>query len=172
MVGSFEFSVVCRSVPLSEIVPARRFVVEAVVNVAYVVDEYENVCLALHVFVSPSSVDDAAPDSDVRNPASLLNQDSLTDDEASVSSCPPVPRYAKPCDGDVNRVLPLNVFAPLHVLFVVVPKAREILFDDICRGYVEDVILFRYAMFQSDDDAVRVLYELFQLVVLAVRGML
>lgn len=172
MVGSFELSVVCRSVPLSEIVPARRFVVLAVVNDPYVVDEYENVCFAVHVFVSPRSVDDAAPDSDVRNPASLLNQDSLTDDEATVFSCPPVPRYAKPCAGDVNRVLPLNVFVPLHVLLLVVPKAREILFDDICRGYVEDVILFRYAMFQSDDDAVSVLYELFQFVVLAVSGML
>ncbi len=119
-VGSFEFSVVCRSVPLSEIVPARRFVVLAVVNDPYVVDEYENVCFAVHVFVSPSSVDDAAPDSDVRNPLSLLNHDSLTDDEAIVFSCPPVPRYAKPCDGDVNRVLPLNVWLAVNVFAVYV----------------------------------------------------
>jgi hypothetical protein len=45
----FELSVVCRSVPLSEIVPARRLVVEAVVNDAYVVDEYEKVWRAFHV---------------------------------------------------------------------------------------------------------------------------
>ena len=116
----FELSVVCRSAPLSEIVPARRFVVLAVVNDPYVVDEYENVCFAVHVFVSASSVDDAAPDSDVRNPLSLLNQDSLTDDEAIVFSCPPVPRYAKPCDGDVNRVLPLNVWLAVNVFAVYV----------------------------------------------------
>lgn len=109
IVGSFELSVVCKSVPLREIVPADRFVVEAVVNDPYVVDEYEKDCFALHVLVSASNVDDAAPDSDVRNPASLLNHDSLTDDEATVFSCPPVPRYAKPCDGDVNSVFPLKV---------------------------------------------------------------
>jgi hypothetical protein len=99
-------SVVCRSVPPSEIVPARRLVVLAVMNDPYVVDEYE-----------------------------------------------------KDCSRD-------QLFA------VVVPKAREMLLDDICRGYVEDVILPRYAMFQSDDDAVSVLYEAFQLVVEADRGML
>ena len=109
IVGSFELSVVCKSVPLREIVPADRFVVEAVVNDPYVVDEYENDCFALHVLVSASNVDDAAPDSDVRNPESLLNHDSLTDDEAIVFSCPPVPRYAKPCAGDVNSVFPLKV---------------------------------------------------------------
>ena len=42
----------------------------------------------------------------------------------------------------------------------------------ISSGDVALVILFRYAMFQSDDDAVSVLYELFQFVVEAVRGML
>ena len=35
----FEFSVVCRSVPLSEIVPANRFVVDAVTNDEYAVDD-------------------------------------------------------------------------------------------------------------------------------------
>jgi hypothetical protein len=100
--------------------PRIRLVVEAVVNDAYVVDEYEKVWRAFHVFVSPSSVDDAAPDSDVRNPASLLNHDSLTDDEAIVFNCPPVPRYANPCDGDVNRVFPLNVFVLVNVFAVYV----------------------------------------------------
>ena len=37
----------------------------------------------------------------------------------------------------------------------VVPNAREMVLDDICRGYVEDVILFRYAVFQSVVDDVR-----------------
>ena len=33
----------------------------------------------------------------VENPASLLNHESCTDDEAIVFTLPPVPRYAKPC---------------------------------------------------------------------------
>ena len=45
------FSVVCRSTPFSEIVPASRFVVEAVTNDEYAVDdEYVNVCTPPHVF--------------------------------------------------------------------------------------------------------------------------
>lgn len=66
----------------------------------------------------------------------------------------------------------LNVFVPLHVLFVVVPKAREILFAEICSGYVLPVILFVYAVFQFVEFAVTVSYEEFQFVVEAVRGML
>ena len=50
--------------------------------------------------MSASNVDDAAPDSDVRNPESLLNHDSLIDDEAIVLTCPAVPRYVNPCVSD------------------------------------------------------------------------
>ena len=49
------------------------------------------------MFESASSVEEAAPDSDVRNPASLLNQDSLIDDEAIVFTLPFVPVYVNPC---------------------------------------------------------------------------
>ena len=49
----FEFSVVCRSVPLSEIVPANRFVVDAYVKDASDVEEFVNVCRAVQVFALP-----------------------------------------------------------------------------------------------------------------------
>jgi hypothetical protein len=39
-------------------------------------------------------------DTDVRNPASLLNHDSLTDEEAMVETIPFVPVNAKPCVSD------------------------------------------------------------------------
>ena len=61
----------------------------------------------------------------------------------------------------------LKIFVPLHMLFVVVPKPIERALLEICRGYVEEIILFRNAVFQSLDDAVTVLYELFQFVELA-----
>ena len=77
-----------------------KLVVEAVVNDPYVVDDRENLFTPVHVFVSDSSVDDAAPDSDVRNPASLLNHDSFTDDEAIVDTSPLLPVNAKPCVSD------------------------------------------------------------------------
>ncbi len=50
--------------------------------------------------MSLSSVDDAAPASDVRNPASLLNHDRFTDDEAIVCTSPLLPVNAKPCVSD------------------------------------------------------------------------
>ena len=37
---------------------------------------------------------------DVTNPASLLNHESLTEDEAIVFTCPAEPVYANPCDID------------------------------------------------------------------------
>ena len=50
--------------------------------------------------MSASNVDEAAPASDVMNPLSLLNQDSLIDDDAIVCASPFVPRYVKPCERD------------------------------------------------------------------------
>ncbi len=46
---------------------------------------------------------------DVRKPASLLNQDSLIDDEAIVCTSPFVPVNAKPCDSDGRYRLDPNV---------------------------------------------------------------
>ena len=40
----------------------------------------------------------------VVNPASLLNHDNFTDDEAIVFTTPPVPRYAKPCPAPSDSV--------------------------------------------------------------------
>ena len=76
--------------------PRFRFVVDAVVNDPYVVDERANLFTPVKLFVSDKSVDDAAPTSDVRNPASLLNHDSFTDDDAIVCTNPFDPVYAKP----------------------------------------------------------------------------
>ncbi len=53
--------------------------------------------------MSDRSVDDAAPASDVRNPASLLNHDRLIDDEAIVCTSPFVPRYVNPCVSDGRK---------------------------------------------------------------------
>ena len=39
-------------------------------------------------------------------PESLLNQDSLIDDEAIVLTCPFVPVYVNPCDSDGRKKLP------------------------------------------------------------------
>ena len=77
-----------------------RFVVDAVVNDAYVVDDRANLFTPVKLLVSDNSVDEAAPDSDVRNPASLLNHDSFTDDEAIVDTSPLLPVNAKPCVRD------------------------------------------------------------------------
>ena len=74
-----------------------KLVVEAVVNDPYVVDDSENLFTPVHVFVSERRVDEAAPDSDVRNPASLLNHDNFTEDEAIVETSPLLPVNAKPC---------------------------------------------------------------------------
>ena len=56
-----------------------------------VVRDPVNLFVPLKVFASPKSVDDAAPERDVRKPASLLNHDNFTDDEAMVFTCPFVP---------------------------------------------------------------------------------
>ena len=53
-----------------------------------------------NVLKSASSVDEAAPDSDVKNPASLLNHDNFTEDEAIVCVRPFDPVNTKPCDSD------------------------------------------------------------------------
>ncbi len=53
--------------------------------------------------VSERSVDDAAPASDVRKPASLLNHDRLIDDDAIEFSLPFVPMYVKPCPSPTFR---------------------------------------------------------------------
>ena len=89
------------------------------------------------------------------NPASLLNHDSLIDDEAIVETIPLLPVNAKPCDRDGIYSVPtlatvddeyvndprvvdelLNVLSADHVLAVVVPNARVILFAVSTRGYV------------------------------------
>jgi hypothetical protein len=73
-----------------------RLVVDAVANDPYVVDESAKRFTPVKKFVSERSVDDAAPASEVRNPASLLNQERLIEDDAIEFTRPPVPRYAKP----------------------------------------------------------------------------
>lgn len=53
---------------------------------------------------------------DVKNPASLLNQDSLIDDEAIVLTNPLLPVYAKPCDSEGSVSVPtLAVVADAYV---------------------------------------------------------
>ncbi len=54
------------------------------------------------------------------NPASLLNHDSCTDDEAIVFTLPFVPVYANPCDRDERLSAPENVFVFVNVLDVYV----------------------------------------------------
>ncbi len=78
--------------------PRLKLVVDAVMNDAYVVDELENLFTPVKLLVSDRRVDEAAPVSDVRKPASLLNHDSFTDDEAIVETIPLLPVNAKPCD--------------------------------------------------------------------------
>ncbi len=78
------------------------------------------------VFASLSSVDDAAPASDVRNPASLLNHDRLIDDEAIVCTSPLLPVNAKPCVSDGKNRDDPNVDdavenSPLNPMIVDVP---------------------------------------------------
>ena len=59
-------------------------------------------CLPVKVFapvnelLSASKVEEAAPESEVRKPLSLLNQESLTEEDAMVFTCPFVPVKAKP----------------------------------------------------------------------------
>ena len=59
--------------------------------------------------MSDRRVDEAAPASDVRNPASLLNHESFTDVEAIVCTNPLLPRYANPCPRDDRYSELLNV---------------------------------------------------------------
>ncbi len=89
--------------------PVVRFVVEAVVNDPYVVDDNANLFTPEKKLVSDSSVDEAAPDSEVRNPASLLNHDSRIDDEAIVCTSPFDPVYVNPCVRDGRYRLDENV---------------------------------------------------------------
>ena len=95
-----EFSSPEPSRELNVFPPSVRLVVEAVVNDAYVVDDRANLLTPENEFVSVSNVEDAAPASDVKNPASLLNHDSLIDDEAIVLTSPLLPVYVKPCVRD------------------------------------------------------------------------
>ena len=109
----------------------------------------------MKLFESDNSVDEAAPLSDVRNPLSLLNQDSLIDDEAMVPTIPSVPVNAKPWVRDGIYRVPTfaivddeypndprvvdeleKVLSADHVLVVVVPNARVMLFAVSTRGYV------------------------------------
>ncbi len=80
--------------------PIIRFVDDAVSNDPYVVEDRANRLTPEKKLVSDSSVDDAAPDSDVRNPASLLNHDNRIDDEAIVDTSPLLPVNANPCVSD------------------------------------------------------------------------
>ena len=60
--------------------------------------------------MSDRSVDDAAPASDVRNPASLLNHDRFTDDEAIALTAPFDPVNRKPCPVPRLRLVVLAVW--------------------------------------------------------------
>ncbi len=113
-------------------VPIEDRVDDEYANDPSVVDELENVDRALNVlapekvFASLSSVDDAAPASDVRNPASLLNHDRLIDDEAIVCTSPLLPVNAKPCVSDGKNRDDPNVDdavenSPLNPMIVDVP---------------------------------------------------
>jgi hypothetical protein len=82
----------------------------AVWNDPYVVEDRANLLTPEKKFVSDSSVDDAAPDSDVRNPASLLNHDSLIDDEAIALTAPFDPVNRKPCPVPRFRLVVLAVW--------------------------------------------------------------
>ena len=72
-------------------------------------DARPSLTVKLFVFVnvlkSLRSVDEAAPDSDVRNPASLLNHDSLIDDEAVALTSPLDPVNRKPCPVPMFRLV-------------------------------------------------------------------
>jgi hypothetical protein len=50
--------------------------------------------------VSERRVEEAAPAREVIKPASLLNHDSCTEDDAIVDTFPVEPVYAKPCESD------------------------------------------------------------------------
>ena len=60
--------------------------------------------------MSDRSVEEAAPASDVRNPASLLNHDRLIDDEAIALTAPFDPVNRKPCPVPRLRLVVLAVW--------------------------------------------------------------
>ena len=60
--------------------------------------------------MSDRSVEEAAPASDVRNPASLLNHDRLIDDEAIALTAPFDPVNRKPCPVPMFRLVVLAVW--------------------------------------------------------------
>ena len=60
--------------------------------------------------MSDRSVEEAAPASDVRNPASLLNHDRFTDDEAIALTAPFDPVNRKPCPVPRLRLVVLAVW--------------------------------------------------------------
>jgi len=61
------------------------------------------------VFASERRVDEAAPESEVRKPASLLNHERLIEELATVLSFPVEPMYEKPCARDGSRRSPETV---------------------------------------------------------------
>ena len=60
--------------------------------------------------MSDSNVDDAAPASDVRNPASLLNHGSRIDEDAIALTPPVDPVNRKPCPVPMFRLVVLAVW--------------------------------------------------------------
>ena len=66
--------------------------------------------------MSDRSVEEAAPASDVRNPASLLNHDRLIDDEAIALTAPLLPVNRKPCPVPRFRLVVLAVWNDEYVV--------------------------------------------------------
>jgi hypothetical protein len=64
---------------------------------------------------------------DVLKPASLLNQESWTEDEAIVDTCPAEPVYAKPCVRDGRKKLPLCVELAVEKKPLSRPRVVEVL---------------------------------------------
>jgi hypothetical protein len=96
-------------------VPMLAAVADAYAKDARVVEELVNVWRPVNVLVSERSVEEAAPERDVRKPASLLNHERFTDEDAIVFTKPPVPRYANPCESEGRENDPVNLSAPLKV---------------------------------------------------------
>jgi hypothetical protein len=113
-------------------VPTFAVVAEAYWKEPSVVDEFVNICRPVNVFVSARSVDDAAPERDVRKPASLLNQERFTEEDAIVFTVPPVPMYAKPCDKDDSRSDELNVEDAVEKRPPVKPMTLDVELPYVC----------------------------------------
>ena len=60
--------------------------------------------IVVDVLLYPACTVNGKPD--VENPASLLNHESCTDDEAIVLTCPFVPVYVNPCASDGKKKFP------------------------------------------------------------------